>query len=115
MPYMLLIVEPEGQRATRTLQQGKDVYQRMLDFSQSLRSKGVLLETNSLRREALRLSVRGGKSMILDGPFTEAKEFIGGFFLLNCDTRDEALQYARQCPAAEWATIEIRGVGPCYE
>ena len=45
---------------------------------------------------------------------TEAKELIGGYFLLNCDTREEALDYARQCPAAEWAMIEVRGIGPCY-
>src|ERR1700733_12952437 len=84
MSYMLLIVESTGQRATRTLQQGKEVYQRMLDYGESLRSKGVLVESNSLRSDdAVRLSVRAGKPSITDGPFTEAKELVGGFFLLN--------------------------------
>jgi hypothetical protein len=115
MSYMLLIFEPSGQRDTRNLQQGQQLYQRMLDFSESLRAKGVLVESNSLQREAVRLSVRAGKPSITDGPFTEAKELVGGYFLLNCATREEALQYARQCPAAEWATIEVRGLGPCYE
>ena len=115
MSYMLLIVEPTGQRGTRTLQQGKEVYQRMLDYGASLRDKGVLVESNSLRSDdAVRLSVRSGKSNFTDGPFAEAKELVGGFFLLNCQTREEAIEYAKQCPAAEWATIEVRGVGPCY-
>lgn len=115
MSYMLLIVEPTGQRATRDLLQGKDAYQRMLDFGESLRAKGVLLGSNSLRvDDTVRLTVRSGKSAIIDGPFTEAKELIGGYFLLDCETREQALDYARRCPAAEWATIEVRGVGPCY-
>jgi hypothetical protein len=112
---MLLIVEPSGQRATRTQPQGEAVYQRMLDYAESLRSQGVLVEANSLNRNAVRLNIQGGKAVITDGPFTEAKELIGGFFLLNCQTREEALKHARDCPAAEWATIEVRGVGPCYE
>ena len=115
MSYMLLIVEPLGQRGTRTPQQGRDAYQRMLDYAESLRSQGVLVESNSLRSEAVRLNVQGAKLTMTDGPFTEAKEMIGGFFLLSCKTREEAITYARQCPAAEWATVEVRGVGPCYE
>ena len=63
----------------------------------------------------MRLRVRDGKPSVLDGPFTEAKEFVGGFYLLSCGTRDEALALAGQCPAAEWATIEVREIGPCYE
>jgi len=39
---------------------------------------------------------------------------VGGFFLLDCETRDEAVAIAKQCPAAEWATVEVRAVGPCY-
>jgi hypothetical protein len=115
MSYMLLIVEPLGQRGTRTLPQGQDAYQRMLDYAESLRSQGVLVESNSLRSEAVRVSMQGARLTMTDGPFTEAKEMIGGFFLLSCKTREEALACARQCPAAEWATVEVRGVGPCYE
>jgi len=51
---------------------------------------------------------------VLDGPFAEAKEMIGGFFLLNCDTREEAVAIAAACPAAAWATVEVREVAPCY-
>jgi hypothetical protein len=51
---------------------------------------------------------------VLDGPFAEAKEMVGGFFLLDVATRDEAVAIAGQCPAAEWATVEVRSIGPCY-
>ena len=115
MQYMLLIVEPTGQRLQRSRSAGKGVYQRMVDFSQSLAARGVLVATNSLREDAVRLEKRNGVARVLDGPFTESKEMIGGFFLLECATQAEAMEVARQCPAAEWATIEVRGVGPCYE
>jgi hypothetical protein len=115
MSYMLLIVEPHGQRRSRTLEQGQDLYQRMVDYAGRLKGEGILLATNSLREPAVRLELRGGKPRVTDGPFTEAKEFVGGFFLLDCASREQALRYASQCPAAEWATIEVREVGPCYE
>jgi hypothetical protein len=53
--------------------------------------------------------------VVRDGPFAEAKEMVGGFFLLTCETRDQALEIARACPAAEWATIEVRELGPCFQ
>jgi len=115
MSYMLLIVEPLGQRRTRSPDQGRGVYQRMLEYAETLKAKGVLLASNSLREAAVRLNVRAGKPKVVDGPFTESKEFIGGFFLLDCGTREQALSLAGECPAAEWASIEVREVGPCYE
>jgi len=114
MPYMLLIVEAQGQRSTRSDAEGRAVYQRMVDYAQSLEARGVLLGVNSLKRESARLVKRGGKVSVVDGPFTEAKEFIGGYFLLDCASFKQARAHAEQCPAAEWATIEIREVGPCY-
>ena len=114
MSYMLLIVEEAGQRAERARPEGEHVFQRMLDYSAALEEKGVLVASNSLRSDATRLKQREGKFSLIDGPFAESKELVGGFFLLNVKTYEEALECARQCPAAEWATIEIRGVGPCY-
>jgi hypothetical protein len=63
----------------------------------------------------VRLEKHDGKAQLLDGPFTESKELIGGFFLLDCHTRAEALRLADECPAAEWASIEVRETGPCYD
>ena len=117
MSYMLLIVEPRGQRAERGVEAGKRVYSEMGAFATRLRERGVLLAVESLRSDAegVQVQVRDGQARLLDGPFTETKEMVGGFFLLNCGTRDEALQYALQCPAAQWATVELREVGPCFE
>jgi hypothetical protein len=115
MPYMLLIVEPKGQRHERGRSMGEALYQRMLDYASSLEQRGMLLATNSLKSEAARGERRNGSARVLDGPFTESKEMIGGFFLLDCATQAQALELAKQCPAAEWATIEVREVGPCYD
>jgi len=115
MAYMLLIVEPQGQRRTRPAQEGRSVYQLMLDYTESLKARGILVASNSLRERAARLSIRSGRQSVVDGPFAESKELVGGFFLLDCSTREQALGLAAECPAAEWATIEVREVGPCYE
>jgi hypothetical protein len=117
MSYMLLIHEPVGQRQTRTLAQGQAAFDRMVQFGESLKARGVVRAFESLAsvdNAAARIKVRDGKAQVLDGPFAEAKEMVGGFFLLDVDTREEALAIARECPAAEWATVEVRAVAPCY-
>ena len=115
MSYMLLIVEPPGQRQERGREGGQAVYDRMLEYTRSLKERGVLIATNSLKSAGARLTIRAGKRTVVDGPFTEAKELVGGFFLLNVKTREEALAFAGECPAAQWATVEVRETGPCYE
>lgn len=116
MAYMLLIHEPTGQRLTRTEAEGRAVYERMLRFGADLKTRGLLLAAESLasQDDAAQVQVRGGRPQVLDGPFSEAKEMVGGFFLVDCATREEALAIAGQCPAAEWATIEVRSLGPCF-
>jgi hypothetical protein len=116
MPYTLLIVEDPKQRGTRTLAEGEEVYDLMVKFSERLKNQGLLLATQSLmsNNAAARVQVRNGKASVLDGPFTEAKEMVGGFFLLDCSTREQALAIAEECPAAQWATVEVREAGPCF-
>jgi hypothetical protein len=116
MPYLLLIHEPIGQRATRSEAEGRAVYGQMLTFAQELQQQGVLRAVESLvsQQEAAQVRLRGGRAQVLDGPFTEAKEMVGGFFLVDCATREEAVAIAQRCPAAEWATIEVRATGPCF-
>jgi hypothetical protein len=116
MAYMLLIIEDPAQRGTRTRAEGEAVYDRMMQFGRGLRDADQLQGGESLLSpdRGARVKVRGGKAQVLDGPFAEAKEMVGGFFLLNCDSREEALALARACPAAEWATVEVRETAPCY-
>ena len=115
--YMLLIIEPPTQRATRTEAQGRDVYARMQDFGEGLRTQGKLLAVESLASQAnaVRVSQVDGHSRVLDGPFSEAKEMVGGFFMIDCATQSEAVAIAQQCPAAEWATVEVRSLAPCFD
>ena len=62
----------------------------------------------------LRVRVRGGKRTAMDGPFSESKAMNGGYFIPDCDTREEAIAIAGEVPAAEWATVEVREFGPCF-
>jgi len=116
MAYALMIVEPAGQRNGRSEAEGRERYDRMLRFSSDLKSRGLLTMTQSLRSDAngARVRVHDGESKIVDGPFAEAKEMIGGFFLLTCESRAEAIAIAKECPAARWATVEVRELGPCF-
>ena len=117
MAYMLLIIEPAGQRQSRTEAEGRALYERMLRFSADLRSRGLLRMSQSLKADAngARVQVRNDTPSVVDGPFAEAKEMVGGFFLLECETRAQAVAIARECPAAQWATVEVRELGPCFE
>jgi hypothetical protein len=116
MPYMLLIVEPTAQRGTRTEAEGRDAYAQMVSWGERLKERGLLLASESLgsQVEATRVQVRQGQRRLLDGPFAEAKEMVGGFFLVDCGTKDEAVAIAAECPAAQWCTVEVRSVAPCY-
>jgi hypothetical protein len=88
----------------------------MLRFSEDLRSRGLLTIAQSLASDThgARVRVHGGQSTIVDGPFAETKEMIGGFLLLTCESRAQAIAIAEQCPAAQWATVEVRELGPCF-
>jgi hypothetical protein len=116
MSYMLLIVEPVGQRRERTEDEGRALYDSMLKFSADLKARGLLTVSQSLRSdaEAVRVQVRQGKPTLTDGPFAEAKEMVGGYFLLTCKTKEDAVAIASECPAAQWATVEVREFGPCF-
>jgi hypothetical protein len=109
MTYMLLIMERAGRREQRAPGQKLAERDAMLEFQQSLKTRGVHLGSASLR--SLADGTRVGKP--IDGPFAEAKEIVGGFFHLDVATREEALAIARECPASEYASVEVREVGPC--
>jgi hypothetical protein len=106
---MLLIMENAERRKNRAPGQKAAEFEAMRQFQQGLKDRGVHLGSESLR--SLSDGVRVGKPV--DGPFAEAKELIGGFFHLDVVTREEALTIARECPATEYATVEVREVGPC--
>lgn len=116
MPFMLLIIEQPGQRQERTESEGRALYERMVDFSEDLKTRGVLRASQSLKTadDGVRVRVREGKRTLVDGPFSEAKEMVGGYFIVDVATREEAVAIAQDVPAAQWATVEVREFGPCF-
>lgn len=114
---MLLILEPVDQRKLRSESEGREAYASMQAFAAELQKEGKLLAVESLASHAgaSRVRTEGGRTRVVDGPFAEAKEMVGGFFLLDCATREEAIGIAARCPAAAWCTVEVRATAPCYE
>ena len=115
MSYLLLIVEQADRRQQRAPGQGDAECARMHEFQQRLKARGIHLGSESLRSlgDGVRIEARKRAATPVDGPFAEAKEIIGGFFHLDVATREEALAIARECPASEFAAVEVREVGPC--
>lgn len=117
MSYLLLIVEPTDQRSQRSPEAGREAYDSMVRFAEDLTQRGLLVSAQSLAStdEAVRVAVRNSERRLIDGPFAEAKEMVGGFFLLNCDKEEDAIAIAAECPAAQWCTVEVRRLAPCFE
>jgi hypothetical protein len=116
MAFVLLIVEKREDRLSRPKEVGRGMYDQMLRFCGTLQDRGILRAVESLKpdTEGVRIEARDGKRSTMDGPFAESKEFVGGFFLIDVPTKDQALAIASECPAVEWATVEVRETGPCH-
>jgi hypothetical protein len=84
----------------------------MSAYNEELNRAGVLLSLDGLRPPAdgARLRFSGGKPSVTDGPFAEAKEVVGGYWLIQASSKDEAVEWASRCPAAEGDMIEVRRV-----
>ena len=86
-------------------------------FGERLRERGQLVAVESLasHAQAARVQRGGGKVSVVDGPFAEAKEMIGGFFVIDVPSREAALAVAAECPAAQWCPVEVRALAPCFD
>jgi hypothetical protein len=117
MSYMLLVLQTPFINSTLTPEEGRHRYKIMKEYAQDLAEKGVLMGAEALgsERQSARLGKGTGGESVLDGPFIEAKEIVGGFFMLDVPTREEAIEFAKACPAVAWATVEVREVGPCWD
>jgi hypothetical protein len=87
-----------------------DEFQEGFPWVDELHAKGIWKIGDQLAppRRARTVRVRGGKTMVTDGPFVETKEAVGGFDLLECDSLDEAIEIAARHPIAEMGAIEVR-------
>jgi len=106
--YMLLIYSNEN----RSADGDEEVIKRYGAFTQEVRDGGKLVSADRLKpaTAATTVRIRNGETLVTDGPFAETKEQLGGYYVLDCENIDEALQYAAKIPAAEVGSIEVRPV-----
>jgi hypothetical protein len=109
MKYMLLIY---GNEQAWTEQQRVECYVESSQLAQDLHASGNYLAANPLQSvtKATSVKVREGKKLVTDGPFAETHEQLGGYFLIEADHLDEAIEIASRIPAARLGTVEIRRV-----
>jgi len=88
------------------------VYSRYRAFAQEAQEAGVMVGGNELgpTRDATTVRVRSDETLVTDGPYAEVKEALGGYFLLECGSMDEAVDWAARIPGAEHGAIEVRPV-----
>ena len=115
MRYLVLIGHDEKGGKTLSPEQHEALFTAYQKYEAELKKAGVLLGGEPLQPSdsAVRISTVGGKRRLLDGPFSESKEIIGGYFLLEVKSRDEAVEWAARCPAAEmgaWSYVEVREI-----
>jgi hypothetical protein len=112
MRFMMLMI-PEGyELAKPDARPDAAAIAKMSKYNESLQKAGVLLALDGLHppSSGARVSFAGGKSKVVDGPFPEAKEVLGGYWMIQVKSRDEAIAWASRCPASEREVIEVRQV-----
>ncbi|MHB0962307.1 MAG: YciI family protein [Gemmatimonadaceae bacterium] len=89
-----------------------DAVERMDKYNAALEKAGVLLSLDGLMapEKGARVRYKGGKATVTDGPFTESKEVVGGYWMIQVKSRDEAIEWARRVPADEGDIVEVRQV-----
>ncbi len=112
MQFMLLIYSTEGAGPAPGTPQFDEFMSGYGTFTQDIKSKGVMVAGDPLEgvENATTVRVRDGKTEIVDGPFAETKEQLGGYYLVECSDLDEALGYAARIPSAMYGSIEVRPI-----
>ncbi|MFA5940911.1 MAG: YciI family protein [Sinimarinibacterium sp.] len=112
MRFMMLMI-PKGYEAAApgTMPDAKAV-EAMMKYNDELQKAGVLVALDGLHPPSMgaRVSFKNGKPIVTDGPFAEAKEVLGGYWMIKVKSRDEAIAWAKKCPAGDNEVIEIRQV-----
>jgi hypothetical protein len=112
MRFMMLMI-PKGYEAAKpgAMPDAKAVA-AMMKYNESLQKAGVLLALDGLHPPSMgaRVSFSGGKPKVTDGPFAEAKEVLGGYWMIQVKSKAEAVEWASRCPAGDNEVIEIRQV-----
>ncbi len=114
MRFMMLVIPKayENEKANADFVPPADLVAKMTKFNESLAEAGVLLSLDGLTppARAARVTFGGAKASVTDGPFAEAKEMVGGFWMIRTESREEAIDWARRAPMLDGDIIEVRQV-----
>jgi len=112
MRFMMLMI-PKGyeKAAAGTMPDAKRV-EEMMKYNESLQKAGVLLALDGLHPPSMgvRVTFAGGKPKVTDGPFAEAKEVLGGYWIIQVKSKEEAIEWARRVPGSENEIVEVRQI-----
>lgn len=112
MRFMMLMMPKGYQNAAPGAMPDPKAVAAMMKYNESLKKGGVLLTLDGLHppSEGARVSFSAGKPTVTDGPFSETKEVIGGYWMIQVKSKEEAIEWATRCPASDNEVIEIRQV-----
>lgn len=112
MQYLLLIYTDEKAEINSTAADRDAMLQDYIAFAREARAAGVYIGGDELHptSTALTVRVRDGQALTVHGPFAETHEQLGGYFVLNCNSPEEAAQWAAKIPGARHGAIEVRPI-----
>jgi len=112
MRFMMVVIPKGYETAATDAVPGAEAVARMMEYNKSLQKAGVLLGLDGLfpPSTGARVSCTDGKATVTDGPFAEAKEAIGGYWIIQVRSREEAIEWAKRAPMANNEIIEVRQV-----
>jgi hypothetical protein len=112
MRFMMLMIPAGYETAPADVQLDPERVAAMMRYNEALKDAGVLITLDGLHPPSTgaRVSFATGAPVVTDGPFTEAKEVLGGYWMIEVGSREEAIAWAKKCPASPNEVIEIRQV-----
>src|ERR1700731_4209326 len=112
MRFMMLMIPKGYENAKPGTMPSPEAVAAMMKFNESLQKAGVLLALDGLQPPSMgaRVTFAGGKPKVTDGPFAEAKEVLGGYWMIQVKSKEDAIQWATRCPGSENEIIEVRQV-----
>jgi hypothetical protein len=112
MRFMVTMIPGAQKRMERGETPDPKLIEAMMTYNAELGKAGVLLALDGLHptSKGARLAFKGGKATVKDGPFTEAREMIGGYWMWQVRSKEEAIEWAKRCPAEDGDTLELRQV-----
>jgi hypothetical protein len=112
MRFMMLVIPKGYESATPGTMPDPELVGKMMKYNESLQKAGVLLALDGLHPPSMgaRVTFFGGKPNVTDGPFAEAKEVVGGYWMIQVKSKAEAVEWASRAPMNDHETIEVRQV-----